>query len=140
MSPKNPPSDRFTTGVDEIFRITNHLQGRMSIYLAEASVLEDRAHRSPSIDEKMALQGELISLDVLLHQLNDVIETRDALGTVEDRNKFAADLSQVVRHYLRTVKPNQDEGPRKSTKYKTVFTEPKIETSLEYMLRWMRED
>lgn len=140
MSPQTDKPDRITAGVDEIFRITNHLHGRMSIYLAEASVLEERAHRTRSNDEKQALQDELITLDVLLHQLNDVIETRDSLGTVEDRNKFAADLSLVIRQHLRSANSSQDDGPRKTKKYQTVFTEPQIETSLEYILRWMRED
>ena len=79
MSPKKNQADRFTTGVDEIFRITSHIQGRMSLYLAESSVLEERAHRAPSDEEKQTLKNELTSLDVILHQINDVTETWDAL-------------------------------------------------------------
>jgi len=139
MSPKKNQSDRFTAGVDEIYRIISHIQGRMSLYLAEAGVLEERAHKAPSDDEKQALQYELTSLDIIIRQLNDVTETWDALENNELKRKFTEELAKVIRLYLGKSKTRREEGPRKPRKYKTVLTEPKIETSIEYLLRRIRE-
>ncbi len=140
MSPKKNQSDSFTVGVDEIFRITSHIQGRMSLYLAEAGVLEERAHRDPSDGEKQVLQDELTSLDVILHQLNDVTEIWDALESKEIKRKFTEELAKVIRQYLEKTETRQKEGARKPKKYMTVLTEPKIETSIEYLMRRIKEE
>lgn len=140
MSSKKNQSDNFTIGVDEIFRITSHIQERMSLYLAEASVLEERAHRTPSDEEKQALQDELTSLDVILHQLNDVTETWDAFESKEIKRKFTEELAKVIRQYLGKTEPPHEEEPRKPIKYKMVLTEPKIETSIEYLMRRIRKE
>jgi len=139
MPLKNNQSDSFTTGVDEIFRITNHLQGRMSLYLAEAGVLEERAHRTASADEKRKLHDELSSLDVLLHQLNDLIETWDALENVEMKKALSAQLSQLIRRYVGKVKTYQADQPHKPKKYAAAKAGPAKETSIEYLMRRIKE-
>jgi len=140
MSSKKDRSDLFTAGVDEIFRIANHIQGRMALYLAVASVLEERSHRTRSDAEHKALKKELTSLDILLHQLNDVAEVWDSLENGEIKSKFSEELAEVVRRHLKNTETEQDDRLRKPRKYKTVFTEPRIETSYEYLLRRITEE
>ncbi len=141
MSPKKNPSDSFSAGVDEIFRITSHIQSRMSLYLAEASVLEERAHRYPYSDEKQAMRDELISLDVILHQINDVTETWDSLEGKDIKITFQKELAKLIRRYLKASKAAPSESTRKrEKKYKTVLTEPRIESSVEYLMRLITEE
>ena len=135
----NNLSDQFTAGVDEIFRITSHVQGRMSLYLAEASVLEERSQRTSTDEEQKTLQDELSSLDVLLHQINDITEAWDILEDKAAKRVFSEELARVLRQYVKkseTVKESQISKPRK---YKPVLTEPSIESSVECLMELIRQ-